>query len=343
MPATDTSAPPSSEDLYDIAAVCRLTGLTAPNLRVWEKRYQVTKPSRTESGRRQYTRRDVQRLTLLKALSDQGHRIQTTASLPIAELEKRLEESARSSPSRVPSGGEGIRSPHACRIGIIGSHLGGLASSGEVLPPNATVLVEFLDLEEAESQEPRGEIDLLLIECPALFGNDISRVERLIDRMQALRAIVVFAYAQRQTLECLQEENSRITAIRSPISAAELKVVCATDIALTNRSASAAIKAAPEPREVSEEIPDRRFSNRQIAEISQMSSVVNCECPHHLASLLSSLNGFESYSAGCENRNAADAEMHAYLQRMTAHARAIVEDSLQVLLEFEGIEVGETE
>ena len=58
-----------------------------------------------------------------------------------------------------------------------------------------------------------------------------------------------------------------------------------------------------------------------------------------MASLLASLNGFERYSAECENRNQADAEMHAYLNRMTAHARATVEDALSALVEFESIEL----
>lgn len=343
MPSTDSSLSINPDEVYDIAAVCRLTGLTAANLRMWEKRYQVADPIRSESGRRQYNRRDLQRLTLLKALADEGHRIRTTANLPIAELETRLEETVRKDSKRTNRAVPKDRAPHACRICVIGSHLSELVSSGVVLPANAATIAEFPELSEAESTEFPEAVDLILVECPALFEHDIARINRLIDQTRALRAIILYAYAQSQTIKHLQESGSRITIIRAPISAAELKVACATDIALTNRSASAAIKNAPRNREVTEEVPARRFNNRELAAISQVTSVVECECPHQLSALLTSLNGFESYSAQCENRNAADAEIHAYLHRMTASARAIIEDSLQVLLEYEGIaiEVGD--
>lgn len=74
--------------------------------------------------------------------------------------------------------------------------------------------------------------------------------------------------------------------------------------------------------------------------VSRSAAPLDCECPNHLSNLVRGLTGFEDYSAACENRNEADAEMHAYLHRMTAHARAIVEDALAVLLEYEQIELG---
>ena len=73
-------------DPYDISAVCRLTGLTAPALRMWEKRFNVVVPTRSNSGRRQYTKRDIQRLTLLKALAEYGHNIGSIFNLPLVEL-----------------------------------------------------------------------------------------------------------------------------------------------------------------------------------------------------------------------------------------------------------------
>lgn len=79
------------------------------------------------------------------------------------------------------------------------------------------------------------------------------------------------------------------------------------------------------------------FSEQQLARVSNLTSSIKCECPHQLVSLLQSLNGFEIYSSECESRNAADAEIHAYLHKSTAHARSIVEESLKVLLEFEGM------
>ena len=84
-------------------------------------------------------------------------------------------------------------------------------------------------------------------------------------------------------------------------------------------------------------MPPRHFSDRDLARIARISSVVKCECPQHLASLLSSLSAFESYSAACENQNEADAKLHAYLHRTTADCRAEMEAALLHLLDVEGI------
>ena len=70
-----SNSPPSSpndEAKYRIGAVCRLTGLSQHVLRVWEKRYGVVEPERSETQRRLYRDSDVSRLSLLKALVDRG-------------------------------------------------------------------------------------------------------------------------------------------------------------------------------------------------------------------------------------------------------------------------------
>jgi len=79
----------------------------------------------------------------------------------------------------------------------------------------------------------------------------------------------------------------------------------------------------------------RRFRGARY--LARISSTIDCECPHHLARLLSSFTQFEEYSAQCENRRASDAEIHAYLHDRTVEARSIIEEALIVLMEFEGI------
>lgn len=342
MPGTKNPSLQNGGDVFDIAAVCRLTGLTAANLRMWEKRHQAVNPGRTETGRRQYTRRDLQRLSLLKALSDEGHSIRTIVGLPLAELEKRLQESvkARSVPDLEKNSGFEDRA-RSCRIVVIGVHLSALLESEDALPAGAATICEYADLTEAENAEVSDRADLLLVEVPALFAEDLIRTQRLVIRFQALRAIVVYAYAQALTVDEIAAKGGAITAIRAPITLSELRDACATEITLANRSAISLIDGAPGPRDFGEEIPKRHFSQRQLARVSQVSSTVECECPHHLSALLEALNGFEDYSAQCESRNAADAKVHAYLHKMTSHARATVEEALKVLIEFEDIDVGD--
>ena len=335
----NTSDYSTDDNVYDIAAVCRLTGLNAPSLRMWEKRHQVVNPRRTETGRRQYTRRDIQRLTLLKALSDHGHSIRTLVELPIVELERRLEEcSKRATTQESASERDQVR---LCRIAVVGSHLATLLEVEKSFLEDEASFQTYENFDEAESVDSGEEADLLVIEIPALFSEDTNRVRRLVTRFQALRAVIIYVYAQDRTLENLSQDQGVITAIRAPFTLGDLREICKTDIALASRSASATIENAPLPERNFGQFRERKYSQSQLAKLGNISSAVECECPNHLASLLEALNGFEEYSAQCENRNAADAKVHAYLHQMTAHARATIEDALDVLVEFEGIDVGE--
>ena len=90
---TDPRNSSKEEAKYRIGDVCRLTGLSQHVLRVWEKRYQVVTPARSESQRRLYRESDINRLTLLKSLVDRGQAIGSIADLDTAELQSRLQQS----------------------------------------------------------------------------------------------------------------------------------------------------------------------------------------------------------------------------------------------------------
>ncbi len=66
--------------------VTRRTGLSAEVLRVWERRYRVVTPARTETGRRLYSDHDIERLRLLYRATLGGRTIGQIAALPAAEL-----------------------------------------------------------------------------------------------------------------------------------------------------------------------------------------------------------------------------------------------------------------
>ncbi|MGJ0509237.1 MAG: MerR family transcriptional regulator [Methylocystis sp.] len=61
--------------MYSITSLCRLTGLNASTLRSWERRYGVPVASRTDNGRRLYSRSEVERLSILAGLVKAGHMI----------------------------------------------------------------------------------------------------------------------------------------------------------------------------------------------------------------------------------------------------------------------------
>jgi DNA-binding transcriptional MerR regulator/methylmalonyl-CoA mutase cobalamin-binding subunit len=72
--------------VYPIRYVAQQTGLSTHVIRIWEKRYQAVVPQRTESNRRMYCEKDVQRLKMLKTGVKIGHSISQIAGLSAEEL-----------------------------------------------------------------------------------------------------------------------------------------------------------------------------------------------------------------------------------------------------------------
>lgn len=322
----------SSGDRYDISAVSRLTGLSTPNLRMWEKRYGVVEPARTESKRRQYTRGDIRRLTLLKNLVDRGHPIGSIAELSVSDLEKRLEEQAAQ--RRLPA----ARGPGAtqCRIVVAGAQLTELVGEGKGAIEGVRVVKRFGSLEEAEAKLNGVSADVLLVECPTLFPETVETVQRLIACAHALRAIVIYRFAQSKTARMIDKDIEHVTAMRGPVDAGELRLALEADVALAERSGreEAIVPAADGIEDL-----ERLFTDAQLAKISSISSTIDCECPQHLAGLLFALTAFERYSAECENRSPEDEKLHAYLHRATSRARHTMEIALREVLEAEGLQV----
>lgn len=81
--------PRSGEQTYPLRTAARLTALSPALLRAWEQRYGAVQPLRTPGGTRRYRTRDIERLRLLKAAVDAGHRIGQIARLDLAELRDR--------------------------------------------------------------------------------------------------------------------------------------------------------------------------------------------------------------------------------------------------------------
>ncbi|WP_075088695.1 MerR family transcriptional regulator [Verrucomicrobium spinosum] len=76
----------SKELRHPIKVVCHRTGLTAHAIRVWERRYGLICCKRTDSNRRLYSDEEIERLRLLKELTDCGHRISQISCLCLDEL-----------------------------------------------------------------------------------------------------------------------------------------------------------------------------------------------------------------------------------------------------------------
>ena len=327
------SADDQETHLYDISAVSRLTGLSTPNLRMWEKRYGLVSPKRSKSQRRLYSEEDIRRLTLLKNLVDRGHPIGSIAGLGIDELERRLHgETLQPSADR----GGGRRAP--CGLLVIGANLCQLLEEEDSIE-GTRILGRWEDFGDARREAALPRADLVIVECPTLFLETVREVQDLVKRASAQRAIVVYRFAQSKTAGMLDKDIEGITAIRAPVDLHELQLACRAEAALVRSGSKSARLSAAEDDEAPADIPPRLFSEAELARITRISSTVECECPRHLASLLASLAAFEQYSLECEDRSPEDAAVHAALHRATAKARHTMERALRDLMLAEGIEL----
>jgi MerR family transcriptional regulator, light-induced transcriptional regulator len=80
------------------------SGVSAHVIRIWERRYQALVPDRTGTNRRMYSEEEVQRLKMLRELTEKGHRIGGLAELPTEKLASLLQ--AERSESVGPAGPE---------------------------------------------------------------------------------------------------------------------------------------------------------------------------------------------------------------------------------------------
>lgn len=318
-----------NEQLFEISAVSRLTGISTPNIRVWERRHQVVEPKRSESRRRLYTAEDIRRLTLLKGLVDRGHAIGTIATLRIEQLEERLgvQEDAD-----LVQGAKELTGP--CRLLVIGEALKEQFKETNFVP-GAQVEASFGTLEEAKAWS--GIVDVVLIECATLFEESIAVVQELVKSTQAHRAVVVYRYTQQATLRLIDQGISGVTPLRAPVKASELRVVLQADVSLATRKPSP--KRLPLPPREEQAVPPRHYTDKQLAKASHISTAIDCECPQHLGNLLTNLVAFEKYSAECESRNEEDEALHRFLYETTARARAMMEHALQEVVETEGLTI----
>src|SRR5688500_17118370 len=79
--------------LHTIQVAARRTGLSTHVIRVWERRYAAVKPERDASDRRLYSETEIDRLALLRDVTEAGHSIGTVANLDAAQLQELLTKS----------------------------------------------------------------------------------------------------------------------------------------------------------------------------------------------------------------------------------------------------------
>lgn len=312
---------------YPIGVVSRLTGIRPTTLRIWERRYALVRPDRSEGKSRLYSEDDLRRLTLVKALVDAGHQISLLAPMTIEQLRLRLEGTT----ARVVKPGSNDNAP--ARVVSVGSSLAERLKGAEhiALAQKIDFIASFNDevglLNNAATLDP----DVLALEFATIHHDALPKIQSLLTATGASRAVVIYGIASGQVLQDLG--SAGVVCLRAPVPLADIVSTCRN----ASRREHAPL-AAVEPI-ASEQVPERRFTPEQLARISTRAPTIACECPHHLVDLINSMAAFETYSRECENRNTEDAHIHAFLGVTAGRSRAMLEAALERVAEFEGIDI----
>lgn len=308
-----------TDDQYRIAAVARLTGIPETTIRMWERRYGVVEPARSSGNGRLYSRADIERLQLLKAAVDAGHAIGTIAGLDNLVIEQRL---ASATPR--PLGDPGSREAGVVVCGVALAQRLRLAWAER----SDLRLIQTLDaVPDDRSQLPLA--DVLIVEAQTLPPPVLRQLRQLRAQSRAALLVVVYGFASRQALARLDQDG--IIALALPADPAHLARLCHLAKALPTQAPT-----SPERRLLQRAAP-RRYGDEFLAATARRSSAVQCECPNHLADLLTKLNAFEQYSLECEHANVADASLHALLNSAAAQCRELLEIALSKVLEHENV------
>lgn len=309
----------SVEQSYTIGVVARRTKIHPETLRIWERRYSLVVPDRNDTGRRLYSESDIVKLSLVKQLTDIGHPVGGLAELSIQALRERLSTATGSSLAAETT-------KQISRVLIAGEALSLKMKRDRYLPETLEVLAYAQTGEDLSMLSLPVAPDVLVLEFATVNEQSLDLISNKMAQCGAKSALVVYSFGTRASIVLL--EQAGFHCLKNPAAVSDIQKAC-----LSLRS-TAALVTLPTATAKS-----RRYSPEQLAYIATLSSTIACECPNHLAELVTSLIAFEQYSSECANRNAKDAELHAHLNHTTGLAREMLEDCMMRVLEAEGIKL----
>jgi DNA-binding transcriptional MerR regulator len=327
---SDSQLPDSP--VHKIGAVSSLSGVPTPTLRIWEIRYETFAPHKTQSRHRLYTDDDVLKATLLKRLTEQGHAISNIAKLSSNALNNLLQQQQTSNQSqlRVSSHNRTVS------LAVVGLTLAGRIESKKFTLSfnNNSIRVTdiFNDLSDALGSQFQQQPEILMVKVNSLHAGVDLEIHKLAQNCQALQVIVLYNFGQEKVVDTLKMCGMLVR--REPIPDSELADLINSVLLVDTTQNVSTLKAGTI-------IPQRKFSDSTLMRVAGISSNVLCECPRHVAEIISQLTSFEQYSHECLNKSSEDAHLHAYLSSVSGSARALFETALEMVAKHEGIDLSE--
>jgi len=303
---------------YAIGVVARRTQTHPETIRVWERRYELIVPGRSETGRRLYSENDIAKLTLVKRLTELGHSVSSLAKLSNDDLRDRLNASLASEPSKYTEQLSKLRV-------VFANDALRLRLSRDLLIHEDITVVDFPNKNLSSVMEQRA--DIVIVDLVTLNEESLSDVRHYLSETGCESALVIFNFGTKKSI--LELEDAGVVCLKGSVAAAEIYRACRSIKPTLSNSRPALNQPVTSPR----------FTNEQLSRIAALTSKIACECPNHLAELIINLTAFEKYSSECANRNEEDAQLHSLLNQAAGASRLILEESLIRLMEIEGIEV----
>lgn len=323
---------------YRSSAAARMVNIPVATLRVWERRYKVVGPTQAPSGHRLYSSQDVRRLVLIKQLVNKGHAIGMLARLDTARLQDLVDEAEQTEATLGRGATKAL--PHASavrhqggdsvRLLLVGQGAGARWSDALHGLEGLHVIGSVDESAVSELALQQVQADLVLADLGSVHMESVDWLSRLVRTVGARQMIVIYGFANSQVLEALRARAAVLR--RSPLAPDEFRHTV-VDTVRGWRSVSQAMRQLPDPA------PPARFASEDLVQVITEMPKVACECPKHMAELITLLGQFEAYSADCETRQPADVALHAYLYRVAGHARALMEDALATVAQAEGVSV----
>lgn len=313
---------------YRSGDAARRAKMPVTTLRIWERRYGVVAPPKSESGQRLYSEEDVRRLSLLKGLVQRGHPIGTIAKLDQAQLEHLALTRSDREFAQLAFGPPSL--PQGITLAIIGDVFLRRLEAEDVDLSKAGVVnaARFASLNDATSHLGIEQADVLLITVSSLHEDVASQVLSLGEACQAKAIAVAYGFGTGRAIQVLRLSGVRL--YREPDSRIELRQVL-EELARTVQGRGAASQDSLWLRAA------RRFDDGELAGMAARSSTIACECPRHLAELIIKLSAFEKYSDECGSRSVEDILLHRNLGDMANRALAMFESALASIAREEGL------
>lgn len=313
---------------HRIGAMASLSGVPVPTLRVWEARYGAFSPAKSQGRHRLYSDSDVLRAGLLRQLTESGHAISTIAHLDATALGDLLYQQRRARLHR----SDRTRPAQEVTLAVVGLSLASRLQAQTFAQRFSGLALRitdvFEDLSEARAPRTGPRPDILMVRVNSLHMATHLAVRQVAEQLQVQQVIVLYGFGQESVVQSLKLSGMLVR--REPIDDAELADLMGSLFLVDPLQAIAHVQPGAM-------IPPRQYNDQTLLKVAGISTNVLCECPRHVAELITQLASFEQYSQECLNNSADDAELHAYLAAISGSARALFERALEKVAAHEGI------